>query len=540
MAKPKLLLINPTHGATFWGMNYALDLGAAKCTVAPLAVATVAALTPEDWEITIVDENIEEVDLDAVCDVVGLSAMNVQAARAFELAAEFRRRGRTVVIGGSYASLEPERCLPHTDVLVVGEAERTWPKFCLDFARGEHLARYEETEPIDLALSPVPRYDLLNSSAYTAATLQTTRGCPFSCEFCDVIVLQGRRVRTKPVANVLAELEALRAAKHETIFFADDNFIGNQKYAEQLLAGMKRQRNETGYRPALSTQTTVNLADRPALLAAMVDAGFTRVFLGVESPRQASLREAGKRVNVRGELVDRIHTIQRGGLMVWAGMIVGFDNDDEAIFEEQADFLEEAGIAVAMVGMLNAPPRTPLYARLERSGRLAKGVDWADNCAWTNIVPARMTRPQLFEGYADLITHLYDQRRYAGRVMANINRMQPAQKQQAGGRVPNLHDLGDLWRAFRTFSFHRDPVYRRHFLSNVLRCLGSNPTRFVETCIHLGLWKHFARYVPELSGALRIAAQSERLKLARPQAVAHPAHTDQILRPGRVGLDGAA
>ena len=143
MAKRKLLLINPTHGATFWGMNYALDLGGAKCTVMPLAVATVAALSPDDWDVSIVDENIEQVDLDAACDVVGLSAMNVQAARAFELAEAFHRRGRTVVIGGPYASLEPERCAPHADVLVVGEAERTWPRFCRDFERGEHRSRYE-------------------------------------------------------------------------------------------------------------------------------------------------------------------------------------------------------------------------------------------------------------------------------------------------------------------------------------------------------------------------------------------------------------
>lgn len=531
MSRKRLLLINPTYGVSFWGFEYSVGLAGLAYSIAPLGVVTIAALTPDDWEVRVVDESVEPIDLDAECDVVGISAMNVQAARAFDLAAEFRRRGRTVVIGGPFATLEPDRCAPHADVVVVGEAERTWPAFCRDFVRGEHKARYDEPEKIDLSTSPTPRYDLLKRGAYGALPVQTTRGCPFSCEFCDIIVMHGRRVRSKPVPQVLEELRAARTAGAEVIFFTDDNFIGNQRYAKDLLRGIIDMRARTGFRPMLYTQASVNVAEKPALLALLVEAGFTRLFLGIESPRQSSLQESGKRQNTHGDLLARIHAIQESGLIVWAGMIVGFDHDDGDIFEEHAEFLDKAGIAVAMVGMLNAPPRTPLHERLERAGRIHPTSDWADNCAWTNIVPKQMGRAELFSGYASLIRHLYDQENYTRRLMSNVARMRPPQAGDTGARTPTLGEIKGLVRATAAFSFSRDPIKRRHFVPNLLRTMIKWPARVTETTIHLALWQHYAKYVPELAHKLEAAAAAERVLLrevrwaerARPTLAAVPA-----------------
>jgi radical SAM superfamily enzyme YgiQ (UPF0313 family) len=506
--RPRLLLINPAHGTSFWGMEHAADQAGARYTLPPLGLATIAALTPGDWDIDLVDENVGPVDLDAPCDIVGITAMNVQAARAFALADAFRRRGRTVVFGGPYATLQPERVAPHADILVVGEAEYTWPQFCADWTKGEPKRRYEETGTVALSDSPVPRFDLLECEAYSSLSMQTTRGCPFSCEFCDIIVMQGRRVRSKSTEQVLREMDAARSVGARGVFFADDNFIGNQKHARQVLDGLIAHRRRTEYRPILFTQASVNMADKPWLLEKMVAAGFTRVFVGVESPRQSSLREAGKQQNTHGDLVERVHTIQRAGLMVWAGMIVGFDHDDAEIFREQAEFLDAAGISVAMVGMLNAPPRTPLYARLEADGRLDPGTDWADNCAWTNIIPQGMSRAALFEGYADLVQHLYEPQRYADRVLANVARMKPCQGPKA---TPGASELMDLGRA--SSAFGNTPARRRFFFPNLLRALRANPTHFTEAAIHLGIYRHFERYVPHLVGSLRTSVEVERVRV---------------------------
>lgn len=512
MSAKRLLLVNPANGPSFWGFDYAMDLLGRSYSNAPLSLLTVAALTPPGWDVRLVDENVEPLDLDMPCDVVGISAMNVQAARAFVIADAFRRRGRTVVIGGPFATLQPDRCAPHADVIVVGEAERTWPTFCRDFERGEHQPRYVETEAVDLAQSPVPRYDLLRPRAYASLPVQTSRGCPFSCEFCDIIVMLGRRVRTKRPEQVVAEFEAIRRAGGHSIFFTDDNFIGSPPRTRQLLSALIAERRRSGFAPLLFTQASVNLAEQPELLAAMVEAGFTRVFLGVETPRQESLLEADKRQNARGDLVARIHAIQRAGLMVWAGMIVGFDHDDETIFDEQESFLEEAGIPVAMVGMLNAPPRTPLYARLQAEGRIDPGSDWTDNCAWTNIVPRQMSRAQLFRGYRRLVQRLYDPRAYARRVLANIERMGPPAPGVASARPPSLADLVDLWRAVRRYTFSMESARRGHFVPNLIRVLAMQPRRVVEGAIHLGLWQHFGAWVPELSAALEHAEAAERVK----------------------------
>ncbi len=512
MRPVRLLLINPANGPSFWGFDYACDILGRRYSNAPLGLMTVAALCPPTWEVKIVDENVEPLDLDEPCDLVGLTAMNIQAGRAFALADAFRRRGRTVLLGGPFATLQPERCVAHADVLFVGEAERTLPRFCREFEDGQHAARYEEKDAVDPALSPTPRYDLLRRRAYAALPLQASRGCPFSCEFCDVIAMQGRRPRVKRVEQVLTEVEAAHRAGADSIFFTDDNFIGNLKHTRELLEGLARHRRETGIAPTLFTQASVNMADHPELVALAVKAGFSRLFLGIETPRRASLSETGKRQNLHGDLLERIASLQRAGILIWAGMIVGFDNDDVAVFEEQARFLDQAGIAVAMVGMLNAPPTTPLYARLAAEGRIATSVDWTDNCVSSNVVPKSMSRAELHEGYAWLITELYKPENYARRVLTGVERMGPAHYESGQRRMLSFSQIQDLLRALRTFSLSADPVRRSHFLPNLLKVVSSNPSRFAEAASHLGMWRHFEIYVPQLVAQVQAAGARERVR----------------------------
>jgi radical SAM superfamily enzyme YgiQ (UPF0313 family) len=508
----RLLLVNPANGPSFWGFDYACDLLGRSYSNAPLALITVAALCPPSWEVKIVDENVEALDLDEPCDLVGLTAMNIQASRAFALADAFRRRGRTVLLGGPFATLQPERCTAHADVLFVGEAERTLPRFCRDYEEGRAAARYEEKEAIDPALSPIPRYDLLRRGAYASLPIQASRGCPFSCEFCDVIAMQGRRPRTKPVEQVLAEVEAAHRAGADSLFFTDDNFIGNLKHTRELLEGLARHRQETGIAPLLFTQSSVNLADHPELVSLAVKAGFLRLFLGIETPRRASLRETGKRQNLHGDLLSRIEVLQRAGIMIWAGMIVGFDHDDVSVFEEQARFLDQAGIAISMVGMLNAPPTTPLFARLSAEGRIAASVDWTDNCASSNIVPKSMSRAELLEGYAWLITELYKPENYARRVLTGIERMGAASPESGHRRFISYSQFQDLLRALRAFSLTSDSTRRRFFLPNLLKVAAKTPSRFAEAASHLGMWRHFETYVPQLVAQVQAAGARERVR----------------------------
>jgi radical SAM superfamily enzyme YgiQ (UPF0313 family) len=315
------------------------------------------------------------------------------------------------------------------------------------------------------------------------------------------------------VEQVLTEVHAIRKVGGDSIFFTDDNFVGNIKYARTLLTELARLRRSGEFAPLYLTQATVNLAEQTDLLDLMSQAGFTRLFIGLETPRQLSLSECGKKQNTHGDLVERVGKIQQAGIMIWAGMIVGFDHDDVSIFEEQAKFLDDAGVAVAMVGMLNAPPKTPLFTRLMKEGRIDANADWADNTSWTNIIPKRMTRSQLFGGYADLLTELYSQENFARRVLRNISRMgKPAEAQKAQARIPSFSELHALWRAISIFSFSKDPVRRRHFLPNLFRILQSSPERVVEGCIHLGMWRHYETWMPHLVDRLRAAEGRERVR----------------------------
>jgi radical SAM superfamily enzyme YgiQ (UPF0313 family) len=419
-AKPvRLLLINPRFPESFWSFRWALEkvLHGKRTLNPPLGLATLAALCPPDWDVQIVDENVEAVPLEPDADIVGICGMAVQFRRQRELLESYRARGYYAVAGGSYASLCPEDYQEVADTTVAGEAEYVWRQFCQDFEQGRPRALYREAGVVNLIDSPPPRFDLLKLEHYTTASLQFSRGCPYRCEFCDIIVMFGRRPRTKTPAQIGLELDQLRARRIRNVFFVDDNLIGHKPKAKELLRYLARYQRQHGYRFEFGTEVSLNLADDVELLRLFRDANFGWVFIGIESPDEASLKETGKTQNTRKDILDAVRTIYGYGIDVLSGFIVGFDNDTLKTFEQQYRFIVDSGIQVAMIGLLKALPKTPLYERLQREQRLIGGAEAADNTKpGTNFIPKRMRYEDMVDAYKQLYRRLWCDRVVAERI----------------------------------------------------------------------------------------------------------------------------
>lgn len=412
-----IVFINPRFEISYWGLEYALPLLGKKANMPVAALPLLAALTPAEHTVTLVDENVEPIDFDRVAeaDIVGVTGLSVQRFREREILTELKRRGVFTVVGGPMVTVQEDYFDPLADVIFIGEAEETWPQFLSDWKQGRHQRRYEQDQKTDMTRVPTPRFDLLHMRDYAFATLQFSRGCPFQCEFCDIIVTFGRRPRLKTAAQVVAELDALHAQKLERVFVVDDNLIGNKKAIKVLLRDVIAWQQANGFPFMLFTEASIDLADDPELMRLMVEANFVSVFVGIESPNEASLRETKKFQNVRQgpSLLDKVHTIQRAGLDVCCGMILGFDHDDSSIFSAQRQFLQAAHIAHASVGMLYAIPKTPLHARLAAQNRL----DPADRSEFgTNVIPQQLSREQLRDGYVQVMNDLYEPEAYFDRL----------------------------------------------------------------------------------------------------------------------------
>jgi len=390
----------------------------------PLGLATLAALCPPDWDVRIVDENIAPVPLTPDVDLVGVCGMGAQHHRQAELLRHFRRKGYHTVAGGSYASLCPERYADLADTVVSGEAEYIWKAFCRDFAAGVPRPLYRETGIVALSDSPTPRFDLLELGKYTTATLQFSRGCPYRCEFCDIIVMFGRRPRWKTLHQVERELDALRALAARNIFFVDDNLIGHKAVAKELLRFLRDYQVRHGYRFSFGTEASLNLAQDPELLQLMREANFEWVFIGIESPDTQTLKEARKTQNIHEDVLSSTRRIFAHGIDVLAGFIVGFDNDTPATFEAQHRFISKSGIQVAMIGLLTALPKTPLHERLRKEGRLLGEAEASDNTQLaTNVMPKRMGYEEMISGYEKLYRRLLSDSGIAQRVRNKARHM---------------------------------------------------------------------------------------------------------------------
>ena len=346
----KVLLINPEFPDTYWSFRHALPFEGKRCAFPPLGLLTVSALLPDSWERRLVDLNVRKLstaDIDWA-DMVFVTAMLVQQDSLREVVKRSKARGKRVVLGGPYVTTTIHD-LPDADHVFLGEAETTLPQFIDDLARGAAKRTYQAAERPPLSETPLAHFHLADLKRYSAMSVQYSRGCPFSCEFCDIIEIYGRVPRTKSNQQMLAEFDALYDLNWRgTVFIVDDNFIGNKKNVRQLLPELARWQKEHGYPFSLLTEASLNLADDEPLLASMRDAGFHRVFVGIETPVEESLHEAQKSQN-RGDLLSSVKKIQNYGMEVMAGFIVGFDNDPIDIFERQIDFIRRSAIPLAMV-----------------------------------------------------------------------------------------------------------------------------------------------------------------------------------------------
>ena len=412
-----ILLVYPEFPDTFWSFKYALRFIRKQASSPPLGLITVAAMLPRTWERRLVDLNVRDLteqDL-AWADLAFVSAMQVQRDSARRVVARCKQAGVRVVAGGPLFTCEPER-LEGVDHYVLNEAELTLPPFLADLERGVAKPVYSSSEFADLSNTPVPEWKLLDLNRYASMSLQYSRGCPYSCDFCNVTVLFGHRPRGKSAEQIVAELESLYAAGWRgSVFFVDDNFIGNRKELKaEILPALIAWRQGRKDLP-FNTEVTINLADDEDLLDQMVRAGFDSVFVGIETPDEKGLAECHKLQNRGRDLVESVRRIQRRGLRVQAGFIVGFDSDTPSIFQRQIEFIQKTGIVTAMVGLLQAPYGTQLYQRLHREGRLRGPLSGDNVDGWTNIVP-KMELSALREGYKRILTEIYSPKQFYERV----------------------------------------------------------------------------------------------------------------------------
>jgi len=494
----KIYLVAPKNPESFWTFDRILPSLGKRCVFPNLSLPTMAGITPREHEVVLCDENVETIDFDTDADIIGVTGFIVHKKRFHEIIREFRRRGKFVVAGGPYASLCPEEIQDSVDVLFVDEAEYTWPRFLEDYAKGTWARTYRQEDKPSMLDSPLPRFDLLKIDRYQTMTIQFARGCPFNCEFCDIIVMYGRKPRAKSPAQVMAEIEEVYGLGVRSVFIVDDNFIGNKKLAKELLREIVTWQREKGFPMEFNTEVSLNVASDDELLGLLRDAGFTTIFIGIESPRKSSLLETRKTQNTRGDILADVHHIQSFGIQVEAGMIVGFDNDDQSIFEEQFRFIQAARIPVSMTGMLNAMPKTPLHKRLRDAGRLvAESV--GDQFVFTNVIPSAMSRLELYEGYQRLLEKLYDYRNYRRRTMDYIlNRGRQAARNLVAGR----RDLRIFWRTLRDCVVRASPRRAWMTLSLIGQTALRRPRAMREAVFFALVHKHLYEYVEHVNASI--------------------------------------
>jgi len=413
-----VLLIYPKFPDTFWSFRYALNFVHRKAANPPLGLLTVAAMLPAEFQKRLVDTNVTDLadeDL-SWADMAFIGGMTVQRNSARQIIMRCKSAGLKTVAGGPLFTAEYDR-FEDVDHFVLNEAELTLPGFLADLDKGCPKHVYRTSGFCDIQKTPAPMWKLLNLKRYASMSIQFSRGCPFDCEFCNVTALFGHRVRIKTVEQIIGELDDLyELGWREQIFFVDDNFIGNKAYLKaHLLPALITWQKGRKQLP-FNTEASVNLADDETLMKMMAAAGFDSVFIGIETPDEESLAECNKRQNKNRNLLESVKIIQRSGLQVQGGFIVGFDSDTPSIFQRQIDFIQQSGIVTAMVGLLNAPPGTRLYERMKKEGRLTSLITGDNVDGTTNILP-KMGLDTLSEGYKNIMQHIYSPKQYYRRAI---------------------------------------------------------------------------------------------------------------------------
>jgi radical SAM superfamily enzyme YgiQ (UPF0313 family) len=500
----RALLLNPNYGETFWSFKYALRIVYKRAVMPPLGLLTVAALLPKEWEKRLVDLNarkLKDSDLHWA-EIVFISAYQVQEPSAREVIRRCRSAGLKIVAGGPLFLLDHDD-FPEVDHFVLREAEITLPEFLEDLAAGKNRRIYTTEQWAEVEKSPIPLWEIVARNDYFMLNLQFSRGCPHQCEFCGIAFLDGRRLRTKNKDQILAELEQFHAAGwRQQVMFVDDNFIGHRKRLKQeILPAMIAWMRGKKYPFTFLTQASLDLADDQELMDLMVQAGFTIVFVGIESTHDASLKECSKNQNRNRDLLASVQKIQKSGLQVQGGFVVGFDNDPCDIFEKQEAFVQASGIATAMMNLLKPVPGTRLFERLEKEGRLRPHSFQGDYTAGVvNFVPKTMTAGDLLEKFKTMIAKLYSPAAYYARLKTffkNYSHLTPA-----GNPPLQWMTLVSFFRAILVLGiFNRGRIYDWRFLT---WCLVKYPRRFklAMTLIVFG-WNYRKYYEKEYGLRIR-------------------------------------
>ncbi len=517
----RVLLVYPEFPTTYWGFQHSLSLVGSRATLPPLGLITVAALLPSSWQMRLVDMNVGALTRDDLrwADVVLTGGMLVQEASMHEVLTRARREGRRTVVGGPACTTSPER-FADADCLWQGEAEGRVDQLIAAIQGDgppDRIIGAPDKRP-SLHEAPIPRFDLLDLPQYRSMCVQTSRGCPFNCEFCDIIEIFGRVPRVKRPEQVVAEVAALHALGHRgDVFVVDDNFIGNKKEARAILGALARWQEQQGYPFTFYTEASLNLAADDRCIAAMREAVFTSVFIGIETPDPAALLLTGKRQNVGVDVLAALDKLTAAGMEVMAGFIVGFDGDGPASFDGQRQLLRDAPLPLAMTGLLTALPGTALWRRLEREGRLRDHSD-GDAFARPNFTPT-MPERDLVAGYAELLADLYSPEAYFRRSAAVVDRIgAPA---HAGPVHPK--DVRTALRAVVKLGIQGSR--RGLFWRLVLRALprGIHAVRTAIACAVRG--EHMIRYTQEVV-LPRLALALEQIKdepvATRPRRIALP------------------
>jgi radical SAM superfamily enzyme YgiQ (UPF0313 family) len=431
----KILLVCPRYPDTLWSFKHAVRFIFKRANFPPLGLLTVAAMLPHEWKKKLVDMNTDPLDNEDIkwADYVFISAMAVQQNSAREVINRCNKYGTKIVAGGPlFTTGYEEFGFDDIDHLVLSEAENILPLFLEDLEKGCARHIYKSEVHPDITTSPVPLWSLIDKNKYHSMNIQYSRGCPYDCEFCDITVMNGRKPRTKTAAQILDEIEILyNSGWRSSIFFVDDNFIGNKrKLKSEVLPAIIEWMKEKKYPFTFSTEVSINLADDEELMMLMTDAGFDTVFTGIETPNDESLAECNKITNKGRDLLASVKTLQNHGFHVRAGFIVGFDSDPPSIFQSQINFIQKSGIVTAMVGILNAPPETRLYKRLEKENRILPGFSGDNTDGETNFV-TKMPHEILVQGYKQILDTIYAPKLYYRRIKTFFDEYQPRSKVSA-------------------------------------------------------------------------------------------------------------
>jgi radical SAM superfamily enzyme YgiQ (UPF0313 family) len=483
--------VYPETPDTFWSFKHALGLVAKKAAFPPLGLLTIAAMLPGDWELVLVDLNVEPLTDDQLgwADYVMLSGMLVHKPSVEQIAQRAAALGKPVIAGGPLFTTS-HAAFPQIPHFVLGEAEDVMAELVRDMEAGSVRRHYQATGRPDITRVPRPRWDLVNLRHYVTMAVQFSRGCPFDCEFCDIIVMNGRIPRTKSSGQLLAELEALRQCGwKDQVFIVDDNFIGDRARTKGLLYDLVRWREATHPHMGFLTEASVNLADDPELCQLMVEAGFNKVFVGLETPCAESLAECHKLQNQRTDLELSVKTIQRAGMQVMGGFIVGFDHDRHDIFKRQFEFIQRTGVVTAMVGLLTALPATRLYQRLKREGRIVAESDGSNTAL--NFIP-KLDREFLLAGYRELMRKLYEPRNYYRRIRNFLEHYRPSGPRARLSLADFLAFLKSFWVLGVRHRGRRE--FWRFFWSTLLL----RPRQFRDAAELVVVGYHFRRVAAEL------------------------------------------